>query len=86
VNEVPKVSGCTASLAPRRRAQGELARDFAAEINYHHWSDAPYRIDRAGHRRDHDGGRRVLNSPASSFPDEAQVRLRRSTLNWFLPT
>ncbi|WP_141566252.1 hypothetical protein [Pseudonocardia sp. N23] len=31
-----------------------LARDFAAEINYHDWSDAPYRLDRAGHQRDHD--------------------------------
>lgn len=31
-----------------------LAREFAAEIAYHDWSDAPYRIDRAGHRREHD--------------------------------
>jgi hypothetical protein len=34
-----------------------LARDFAAEINYHDWSDAPFRLDRAGHQRDHDGNR-----------------------------
>ena len=36
-------------------ALSRLARDFAAEINYHDWSDAPYRLDRAGHQRDHDG-------------------------------
>lgn len=32
-----------------------LARDLAAEINYHDWSDAPFRADRAGHQRHHDG-------------------------------
>ncbi|MEU9183322.1 hypothetical protein AB0D14_01890 [Streptomyces sp. NPDC048484] len=31
-----------------------LARQFAAEIKNHDWSDAPYRADRAGHNRDHD--------------------------------
>ncbi|QES25789.1 hypothetical protein DEJ47_04390 [Streptomyces venezuelae] len=28
-----------------------MARQFAAEINNHDWSDAPYRADRAGHDR-----------------------------------
>jgi len=28
-----------------------LAREFADEINGHDWSDAPYRLDRAGHDR-----------------------------------
>lgn len=28
-----------------------LAREFAAEIRQHDWSDAPWRIDRAGHDR-----------------------------------
>lgn len=28
-----------------------LAREFAAEISSHDWSDAPYRFDRAGHQR-----------------------------------
>jgi len=28
-----------------------LAREFAAEISSHDWSDAPYRLDRAGHDR-----------------------------------
>lgn len=32
-----------------------LADEFAREIQNHDWSDAPYRADRAGHRREHDG-------------------------------
>jgi len=31
-----------------------LAREFAAEISSHDWSDAPYRLDRAGHQRQWD--------------------------------
>lgn len=31
-----------------------LAQAFANEIREHDWSDAPYRLDRAGHRREHD--------------------------------
>jgi hypothetical protein len=31
-----------------------LAREFAAEIASHDWSDAPYRLDRAGHKRETD--------------------------------
>ena len=31
-----------------------LASDFAAEINAHDWSDAAFRFDRAGHRREDD--------------------------------
>lgn len=30
------------------------AEEFAAEISNHDWSDAPYRGDRAGHRREDD--------------------------------
>jgi hypothetical protein len=37
-------------------ALSRLAREFAAEIKNHDWSDAPYRRDRAGHRREHDHG------------------------------
>ncbi|OBF76157.1 MULTISPECIES: hypothetical protein [Mycobacteriaceae] len=29
-----------------------IAREFAAEISFHDWSDSPYRLDRAGHQRD----------------------------------
>lgn len=32
-------------------ALSRLAREFAAEIANHDWSDAPYRCDRAGHDR-----------------------------------
>jgi hypothetical protein len=44
-----------------------IAQEFAAEIANHDWSDAPYRLDRAGHSRadDTNRGPRVLS------PDEA---------------
>lgn len=35
-------------------ALSRLAAEFAAEIKLHDWSDAPWRADRAGHRREHD--------------------------------
>lgn len=35
-------------------ALSRLAAEFAAEIRNHDWSDAPYRTDRAGHRREDD--------------------------------
>lgn len=35
-------------------ALSRLAREFAAEIANHDWSDAPYRLDRAGHSREVD--------------------------------
>lgn len=34
-----------------------LAQEFAAEIANHDWSDAPYRLDRAGHKREGDTNR-----------------------------
>lgn len=34
-----------------------LAQEFAAEIANHDWSDAPFRVDRAGHRREYDTNR-----------------------------
>lgn len=33
-------------------ALSRLAREFAAEIANHDWSDAPFRTDRAGHQYD----------------------------------
>jgi len=43
-------------------ALSRQARELAAEIKLQDWSDAPYRADRAGHRREHDSnrGRTVL--------------------------
>lgn len=38
-------------------ALSRLAREFAAEIRQHDWSDAPWRRDRAGHDRVHDTNR-----------------------------
>jgi hypothetical protein len=35
-------------------ALSRLAREFADEIRNQDWSDAPFRADRAGHRREHD--------------------------------
>lgn len=45
-----------------------LASEFAAEIRLHDWSDAPWRLDRAGHDRstDTNRGSHVLTN------DEAQ--------------
>jgi len=34
-----------------------IATAFAAEISNHDWSDAPYRLDRAGHHREVDSNR-----------------------------
>lgn len=34
-----------------------IAREFAAEIANQDWSDAPYRLDRAGHKREWDSNR-----------------------------
>ncbi|MFI6354375.1 hypothetical protein ACIBJF_17335 [Streptomyces sp. NPDC050743] len=44
-------------------ALSRFARDFAAEIAQHDWSDAPYRRDRAGHDRSRDSksGAQVLS-------------------------
>lgn len=54
-------------------ALSRLAHELAAEIAFHDWSDAPYRVDKAGHRREHDTGpkrsRNVLEED-----QEARVR------------
>jgi hypothetical protein len=38
-------------------ALSRIAAEFAAEIKQHDWSDAPYRLDRAGHDRETDTNR-----------------------------
>ncbi|MEV0830925.1 MULTISPECIES: hypothetical protein [Streptosporangiaceae] len=38
-------------------ALSRLAREHAAEIANHDWSDAPYRLDRAGHQRELDSNK-----------------------------
>ncbi|MFF4417115.1 hypothetical protein ACFYY8_31730 [Streptosporangium sp. NPDC001559] len=49
-------------------ALSRVARKHAAEIANHDWSDAPYRLDRAGHQREDDTnrGEKFLS------PEEAQ--------------
>jgi hypothetical protein len=49
-----------------------LAREFADEIRHHDWSDAPFREDRAGHQREHDG--RNAASQQLTEPETASVR------------
>ncbi|MCR5977479.1 hypothetical protein GDN83_06950 [Gordonia jinghuaiqii] len=48
-----------------------LAAHMAAEINAHDWSDAPYRFDRAGHRREKDTPSR--RSGLALTADETQL-------------
>lgn len=54
-----------------------LAREFAAEIRAHEWSDAPYRIDRAGHSRSVDNrrGQTPEHSPEETDRIRANVAL-----------
>ena len=48
-------------LSEDTMALSRIAREHAAEIRNHDWSDAPFRADRAGHDRAVDGrGGRVL--------------------------
>ena len=47
-------------------ALSRLAREFAAEIANHDWSDAPYRADRAGHDRTKDRTSSEQLSPGST--------------------
>lgn len=48
-----------------------LADHLAAEINAHDWSDAPYRFDRAGHRRDRDAPQRLSHQVLT--PQETEL-------------
>ena len=52
-----------------------LAAGFAAEIANHDWSDAPYRLDRAGHQREHDSKR-----PAQVLSPEETDALRTNVV------
>ncbi|MEU4534419.1 hypothetical protein AB0G15_06100 [Streptosporangium sp. NPDC023825] len=49
-------------------ALSRLAREHAAEIANHDWSDAPYRLDRAGHQREFDSNK----SSEQLTPEEAR--------------
>lgn len=57
-------------------ALSRLAREFAAEIREQDWSDAPYRADRAGHRREYDTNR------GSTVLTPAQTDIVRMNVMW----
>ncbi len=50
-------------------ALSRQAQKFADGIRNHDWSDAPWRLDRAGHQRAHDSNRgsRVLTDEETAF-------------------
>jgi hypothetical protein len=57
-------------------ALNRLARELAAEIRLQDWSDAPYRADRAGHRRERD-----TNKGAETLTDR-QTDIVRMNVMW----
>lgn len=54
------------------------ARELAAEIDSHDWSDAPYRLDRAGHQRQDDNGSRRTERQLT----EAETAKVRTNVMW----
>ncbi|MEU0971336.1 hypothetical protein ABZ357_40240 [Streptomyces sp. NPDC005917] len=59
-------------------ALSRLARDFAAEISNHDWSDAPYRIDRAGHSRTGDSKSKLTEQVLT----EDETRRVKTNVMW----
>ena len=53
-----------------------LAREMAAEIAAHDWSDAPWRIDRAGHQRSQDSNK------GDEVLDERETDRVRTNVMW----
>lgn len=56
-------------------ALSRLAAQFAAEIALQDWSDAPFRADRAGHRREFDSPSKVANTPQLDAHGAETVRV-----------
>lgn len=56
-------------------ALSRLAREFAAEINNHDWSDAPYRCDRAGHRRKDDRNSAAIQALTARETDAVRMNV-----------
>lgn len=52
-----------------------LAQEFAAEIRNHDWSDAPYRLDRAGHSRVSDGSKAATKSLSPAETDAIRTNV-----------
>jgi hypothetical protein len=55
-----------------------IAREFAAEIDSTDWCDAPYRLDRAGHRRSSDSPGRRVEHPL----DEQEAAFVKPNVMW----
>lgn len=51
-------------------ALSRIAAQFAAEINNHDWSDAPYRVDRAGHKRENDSPKKLTEKQLTAAETE----------------
>lgn len=56
-------------------ALSRLAAEFAAEIANHDWSDAPYRMDRAGHQREDDRPGRLAPQLEPSQTDNIRMNV-----------
>lgn len=56
-------------------ALSRLAEEFAAEIRAHDWSDAPWRLDRAGHDRATDS-----KKPAEHLDPDETDRVRTNVM------
>jgi hypothetical protein len=56
-------------------ALSRLAREFAAEIKNHDWSDAPYRLDRAGHKREFDGRKKSAEQLSPHETDRVRTNV-----------
>jgi hypothetical protein len=59
-------------------ALSRLAQEFADEISAHDWSDAPYRLDRAGHRREYDSTSKLSETTLT----EAETSAVRTNVMW----
>ncbi|MEV1084148.1 hypothetical protein AB0I98_39075 [Streptomyces sp. NPDC050211] len=59
-------------------ALSRLAQQFAAEIRNHDWSDAPWRLDRAGHSRASDSKSKVTDQRL----DDDEARRVKTNAMW----
>ncbi|WP_030764692.1 hypothetical protein [Streptomyces sp. NRRL F-2664] len=59
-------------------ALSRIAREHAAEIKNHDWSDAPWRTDRAGHHHDVDSKHKM----SERVLDEDETRRVRTNVMW----
>jgi hypothetical protein len=75
---VRSADGFTYVLSEDTMALNRLAQEFAAEIAQHDWSDAPWRMDRAGHSRSSDSPSRRTEQ----FLTEDETDRVRTNVMW----